>query len=98
MMLTRAMRVKLAGFDPDGGVNRSTSAVPSQLFPAKTTGVVAVALALPVLTAGADGVTSELMAPTASIATAVMAKRRRFGRVVPLRPFTSCLPSLPAGP
>src|SRR4051794_7479633 len=94
MMLTRAMRVKLAGFDPDGGVNRSTSAVPSQLFPAKTTGVVVVACVA--LTAGAEADPTALTAPAVSTAIAAIARRRRFGRTVPLRPLTSYLPSLPS--
>src|SRR3954447_3378014 len=98
MMLIRAIRVNAPGFDFVGGVNRSTSAVPSQLLPAKTTGVVVATFAVDVLTAGADEVASALAPHAASTASAATARLRLFDRAVPLRPFTSYLPSLTGEP
>src|SRR5215204_2722502 len=84
MMFTRARRAKLAGFDFAGGVNRSTSAVPSQLLPTKTTGVV---VAFPDVLAGADAASAPIaQAATAAVAAAAM--RRFFSWAVPPRPRT----------
>src|SRR5438874_773957 len=91
MMLSRAIRVKEPGFDFEGGVNLSTSAVPSQLLPAKTTGVVVDAFGA--LTAGAGDSATAPTADTASTASAGAATLRLIVRAVPLRLTAAYLPS-----
>src|SRR5215213_5994900 len=83
MMFTRARRAKAADFDFAGGVNRSTSAVPSQLLPTKTTGVVVAALAAS-FAAGAEAARAPI-AQDASTAVAAATIRRFFDLAVPLR-------------
>src|SRR5436190_3321688 len=84
MMFTRAMRVKDPGFDFAGGVKRRTSAVPSQLLPAKTTGVV---VGFAVFAAGAAAARPPTTQATTTARTAA-ASRRFFDWAVPLRPRT----------
>src|SRR5438045_2179875 len=85
MMFTRAIRVNDPGFDFVGGVNRSTSAVPSQLLPAKTTGVV---VALAVVFAAGAAAASTPSAQTATTARIAATIGRFFECAVPLRPGT----------
>src|SRR5215207_6169192 len=94
MMLSRAILLKLAGLDFDGGVNLSTSAVPSQLLPAKTTGVVADARGA--LTAGADEAPRTPSAHAATTARAAAATLRLTLRAAPLR-LTNLAPPVTDG-
>src|SRR3954449_4220965 len=82
-MLTRAIRVKPPGLFRIGGVKRRTSAVPSQLLPAKTTGSSAgFGVGLP-----ADDAAKTATSTQASSASPPAAAPL-IGPAVPLRPRT----------
>src|SRR5215210_3676414 len=95
MMLRRAMRVNEPGFPAfAGGVKRSTSAVPSQLFPTKTTGVVVVVPGFGGLAAGAVVAAITATAHASVAASANAPSLVLICRVLPRRPSTA----LPPGP
>src|SRR5215210_885637 len=95
MMLRRAMRVNEPGFPAfAGGVKRSTSAVPSQLFPTKTTGVVVVVPGFGGLAAGAVVAAITVTAHASVAASANAPSLVLICRVLPRRPSTA----LPPGP
>jgi hypothetical protein len=89
-MLRRAIRLNRAGPEREGGVQRSTSAVPSQLFPTKTTGVVAGALGAS--SAGAGAIITALRAQTDAASKAAVAAPPLFDRGKAHRLRTSAPP------